>query len=190
MGYRIITSRASDDESRWRGYLANVTPAEWERDFRRVVPERLTGAEFLRTYGNYSDPVTTVDPARSYVVRQPAAHPIYEHDRVRRYRDLLLGTPITEHVLEALGELRYQSHLSYSARGLGSDGTDTLVEMVRREGQAAGCMARRSPAAAAAASGGAGGARRAALTRRRTLHARHRRPSAVIAGSSDSADQK
>ena len=33
-----------------------------------------------------------------------------------------------------LGELMYQSHQSYSACGLGSEGTDRIVELVRRAG--------------------------------------------------------
>ena len=37
-----------------------------------------------------------------------------------------------------MGELMYGSHASYSACGLGSDGTDLLVELVREAGPAAG----------------------------------------------------
>ncbi|MFO0890331.1 MAG: hypothetical protein U0790_14460 [Isosphaeraceae bacterium] len=37
-----------------------------------------------------------------------------------------------------MGELMYGSHASYSACGLGSDGTDLLVELVRQAGSASG----------------------------------------------------
>jgi L-arabinokinase len=37
-----------------------------------------------------------------------------------------------------MGDLMYGSHESYSACGLGSDGTDFLVELVRRAGPKAG----------------------------------------------------
>jgi hypothetical protein len=37
----------------------------------------------------------------------------------------------TTEQLETLGELMYQSHASYSRCGLGSEGTDRLVELVR-----------------------------------------------------------
>jgi L-arabinokinase len=37
-----------------------------------------------------------------------------------------------------LGELMYGSHASYGQCGLGSPGTDRLVELVRREGTASG----------------------------------------------------
>ena len=39
---------------------------------------------------------------------------------------------------ESLGELMYQSHSSYSACGLGSQGTDLLVKLVRDAGPARG----------------------------------------------------
>jgi L-arabinokinase len=70
-------------------------------------------------------------------VRQPTAHPIYENFRVRTFADLLHATP-NERRRELLGELMYQSHASYSACGLGSEGTDLLVELVRRAGSAKG----------------------------------------------------
>ena len=41
-----------------------------------------------------------------------------------------------------LGQLMYESHASYSACGLGSDGTDRLVELVREAGPAGGPLRR------------------------------------------------
>jgi len=57
-----------------------------------------------------------------------------------------------ERTLALLGELMYQSHASYSACGLGSDGTDRLVELVRAAGPAAGLYGARITG------GGSGGA--------------------------------
>ena len=45
---------------------------------------------------------------------------------------------IDDMTLTEMGSLMYESHFSYSACGLGSDGTDRLVEMVRRAGPGAG----------------------------------------------------
>jgi L-arabinokinase len=56
---------------------------------------------------------------------------------VRRFADLLKAVQ-HESRLALLGELMYQSHASYSACGLGSNGTDRLVELVRDAGAAAG----------------------------------------------------
>jgi L-arabinokinase len=133
MGYRMIVG----DGDRWQGYLANVTPAELETDFLNRLPLEMSGEEFLRHYSSTFDSVTRVIPSLVYRIRQPTAHPVYEHHRVRTFRDLLLG-PRSEEQWTSLGELMYQSHASYSACGLGSRGTDTLVALVREEGTAQG----------------------------------------------------
>ncbi len=150
MGYRIMAEatglcvsrqtegRVEVEAPRWRGYLANVTPSEWEQTFRNTVPEVMDGGTFLRRYHGTTDAVTRVDPARSYAVRQPTAHPIHEHHRVRLFRALLETGSGSEEQRLLLGELMYQSHASYSACGLGTSGTDDLVALVRQQGAAAG----------------------------------------------------
>lgn len=133
MGYRILQTLAGTD---WSGYLANLTPSEFEQSYAAHLPEKLSGAEFLARYGDTTDTVTHVDPARTYAVRQPAAHPIYEHFRVRTFANLLQGDVVAN--APQLGELMYQSHASYSACGLGSAGTDELVQMARKAGPGVG----------------------------------------------------
>ncbi|HEX8850491.1 MAG TPA: galactokinase family protein [Gemmatimonadaceae bacterium] len=141
MGWRILTELAGPETAaRWRGHLANVTPSEWEGGYREAVPEIMEGAAFLERYHDTGDSVTRVDPARTYAVGQPTAHPIHEHHRVRLFRALLeaeTSAPDEERRL-LLGELMYQSHASYGACGLGSSGTDHLVALVRAAGPAAG----------------------------------------------------
>ncbi len=137
MGYRMI----SEGGDRWNGYLANVTPAEFESEFQLQLPDAITGREFLARYSETSDTVTKVDRGRVYRVRQSTAHPIYEHDRVRAFRQLLLQSG--EEQWTSLGELMYESHASYSACGLGSRGTDLIVSLVRQEGPANGLFGAR-----------------------------------------------
>jgi L-arabinokinase len=115
-----------------------VTPAEWEREYRELVPEAIAGAAFLDRYGSTGDPVTRVDRSRRYAVRQPTAHPIHEHDRVRRFRALLETGARREEERATLGALMYESHASYGACGLGTNGTDALVKLVRAAGPAVG----------------------------------------------------
>ena len=149
MGYRMIAESARlaiavtqhghvrVDDPRWLGYLANVTPSAWEA-YQDAIPEVILGSAFLDRYAGITDTVTQVDPARSYSVRQPTAHPIHEHHRVRLFRSLLETGAAAEEQRRLLGELMYQSHASYGACGLGSSGTDQLVDLVRAAGPAAG----------------------------------------------------
>jgi L-arabinokinase len=150
MGYRMIADLAGlpvigtdgahvqVKDARWQGYLCNIPPSEWESHYRDHLPETIGGAEFLARYGGTTDRVTTILPERRYPVRQPTAHPIYEHHRVRLFRALLTGPPLNDERLRLLGELMYQSHASYSACGLGAAGADRLVALVREAGPAAG----------------------------------------------------
>ncbi len=150
MGYRMLAEWAGLEVSAeavpgrvrivdplWRGYLANVTPAEWSQRFGDRLPEEMVGEEFLELYQGTTDPVTRVEPERCYAVAAPTQHPIHEHDRVRRF-SALLGGPLSAAALEEMGELMYGSHVSYSACGLGSPETDLLVQMVRVAGPACG----------------------------------------------------
>jgi L-arabinokinase len=150
MGYRIIADVAGlpkaidaanvrEADGRWRGYLANMTPGELESRFLAHLPERMTGAEFLKRYDGITDTVTRVHPDREYPVRQATAHPVHENARVTRFADLLgrLREDATD-VAREMGALMYASLASYGACGLGSEGTDRLVELVRRAGPASG----------------------------------------------------
>jgi galactokinase len=132
MGTRIIADLTLDfSESK---YLANISPAEFEREHLAQLPERMLGDEFLRRYDGTGDPVTRLDPQKEYAVRMSAAHPVYENARVQRFVNLLEEGE----AFDELGELMYESHRSYSALGLNSAGTDLLVNLVRREGPKAG----------------------------------------------------
>lgn len=150
MGYRILADYAGlpvhpghagamvVEDFLWQGYLANVMPSTWESTYRDSIPLQMTGEDFLTRYGGFTDTATRIQPERIYAVRQPTAHPIYEHQRVRLFRALLAQPMLSEEHLLLLGELMYQSHASYSACGLGSPGTDRLVQMVATAGEARG----------------------------------------------------
>ncbi|MEP7341787.1 MAG: galactokinase family protein [Acidobacteriota bacterium] len=176
MGYRIIAQLAglnisggaadkpvNIDDPRWGGYLANLAPSEFEQHYAAHLPERIGGAEFLKRYRGTTDAVTRVTAEREYAVRVAAAHPVYEHHRVRLFAELL-GARVSERQLELLGELMYQSHASYSACGLGSAGTDRLVELVRQAGPGQGLYG-------AKITGGGSGGTVAILSRRNAADA-------------------
>jgi len=159
MGYRILAElvgmRVIPDEreghvriedSRWHGYLANVGTDVFCQ-FAQRIPASLDGETFLSRFHGTTDLVTQVDPARRYPVRTPTAHPIYEHDRVTEWARQLKSEPDPIR----LGHLMHESHASYSACGLGSEGTDRLVALAREAGTARGIYG------AKIAGGGSGG---------------------------------
>lgn len=171
MGYRIIADAAglpsrqsgveghvTVDDAKWGGYLANVETAEFESRYESLLPERMSGAEFLARYGGTTDAVTRVEASRTYPVRQAARHPVFENERVGRFaRALREWRGIA--CAEELGGLMYLSHESYTACGLGSQGTDELVRLARAAGPTRGIYG-------AKITGGGGGGTVAVLGRR------------------------
>jgi galactokinase len=146
MGYRIITERlgfasrlsnglAGVEDPKLGGYLANLTPAELD-EHRSALPVELSGASFLARYGATTDAVTRVDASKSYPVRAATEHPVLEHARVQRFRELLTRPP-SEVSAPELGALMAAAHASYSACGLGSAATDEVVRLVAEEGSGA-----------------------------------------------------
>jgi L-arabinokinase len=142
MGYRMIADiagmKASTstfglvkvDDSQWSGYLANISPAQFENDFLSALPDEINGAEFLEKYAGTTDRFTKVEADKFYPVKAPTAHAIYENARVNRFSELLQGE-IDGVVLDELGELMFESHASYTACGLGESGTDRIVDLAR-----------------------------------------------------------
>ncbi|KAJ4822668.1 D-arabinose 1-dehydrogenase (NAD(P)(+)) [Turnera subulata] len=111
-------------------YLCNLPPHRYEALYSKMLPKSILGEEFLEKYADHNDPVTVIDQKRLYAVTASAKHPIYENFRVKAFKALLTSA-YSDEQLTALGELLYQCHYSYSACGLGSDGTDRLVRLVQ-----------------------------------------------------------
>jgi L-arabinokinase len=149
MGYRIIAdlvglavtadgARVRVDDDRWRGYLANISPAEFAERFADRLPVRMRGGEFLARYGATTDTVTRVEPTRWYPVRQATSHPVYENERVMQFAERLSAGIDGAEAAAKMGARMFESHASYSACGLGSAGTDRLVELVAEAGPSQG----------------------------------------------------
>jgi hypothetical protein len=105
MGYSIIAqssgtsikeineAKAAHDFSRlpFQGFLCNITVKQLEDSFLQQLPIEMRGKEFLDHHEVSIDHVTTIDPKKNYQVRQCASHPVYEHDRVHRFKEYLLA---------------------------------------------------------------------------------------------------
>ncbi len=122
------------------GYLCNLPPQEYLSDYRRLLPEQMTGRQFLDAYGATTDPVTTVDPGATYRVRAGADHPVFENQRVVRFIECMGRARRGDRTaLVEAGGLMYASHWSYSWNaGLGCEETDLLVRLVRQRGAESG----------------------------------------------------
>uniref|UniRef100_A0A5B7AAJ5 Putative L-arabinokinase-like n=1 Tax=Davidia involucrata TaxID=16924 RepID=A0A5B7AAJ5_DAVIN len=123
-GAELLETEASLD------YLCNLSPHRYEALYAKLLPDSMLGETFLEKYADHNDAVTVIDHKRIYAVRAAAIHPIYENFRVKAFKALLTSAT-SDDQLSALGELIYQCHYSYSACGLGSDGTDRLVQLVQ-----------------------------------------------------------
>jgi hypothetical protein len=44
------------------GYLANLSPSLFQQALEQELPEALTGAEFIRQYGDHGDHATVLQP--------------------------------------------------------------------------------------------------------------------------------
>ncbi|XP_010535813.1 PREDICTED: L-arabinokinase [Tarenaya hassleriana] len=120
----LIEAEASLD------YLCNLPPHRYEALYSSKIPGNMTGEEFIEKYGDHGDSVTTIDRKTTYEISAATRHPIYENFRVQAFKALLSAAPSEEQII-GLGEMMYQCHYSYSACGLGSDGTDRLVRLVQ-----------------------------------------------------------
>ncbi|KAG8491107.1 hypothetical protein CXB51_014251 [Gossypium anomalum] len=144
MGRKIIKATASTRLSQSMSTANGASPMN--RSFIRLFMQLVTsqirsslcqstssinvGEVFLEKYVDHGDTVTVIDKKRTYSVTAAAKHPVYENFRVKAFKALLTSASSNEQ-LTALGELLYQCHYSYSACGLGSDGTDRLVQLVQ-----------------------------------------------------------
>ena len=142
MGYRIIADlsglnvhevgeRAVEiDDEHWRGYLSNVGPDEYEVEFQDRMPRALSGQTFLAKYHGTTDRVTSIDPQKTYAIKAPTEHAIYENWRVNRFAELIIGS-LDDRRLSEMGKLMFASHASYKACGLTESRTDRIVGMVK-----------------------------------------------------------
>jgi L-arabinokinase len=117
--------------------LSAMSPHQFDRDVIEtgLLPECITGEAFLEKYGSHGDAVTTVEPGQTYAVRMPAQHPVFENERVKTFEQLLAAAPCDEQ-LGRLGELMFQSHVSYSRCQLGTAATDRIVALVQQAREA------------------------------------------------------
>lgn len=157
MAYRMIAAAAGlgprEAARRWRGYLAEVGTAHFERRYRDLLPAQLSGAEYLARYGQ-PEQAPPIDPAEGYPLRAAAALPVEEHLRARTAAALLRAAASKaqrEDDLLLVGELMARSHWAMRAAGYGDIHADSLADMVNAAGPGEGLYGARVAAAASGA---------------------------------------
>jgi galactokinase len=119
-------------------YLTTITPDEFETKYRRLLPNKISGQQFLDAYGETGDPATEVVPERTYFVRLRTAHPIHENARVLRFVDALKAARNSgdeRHLVEA-GKQMYGAHTSYARNcNQSCPEVDFIVEQAKRLGR-------------------------------------------------------
>jgi L-arabinokinase len=149
MGYSIIASQLGVSKTKlasakkslkrnalpFAGYLANITPSIFEKDFASVVPDSITGKKFNQAFGATIDVYTTPKASSSYSVLPCTTYPIYENQRVKAFQVLAqhlnkasLSKQERETCYMQMGELMMQSHQGYNKCRIGSNATDALVD--------------------------------------------------------------
>lgn len=189
MGYVMAMTGAGLDPiaCSYHGYLANIPLDEFERTFARLIPERITGAEYLDRFRIHIDPVTTVIPEKTYHTLACARHPVEENHRIRRFMEIMTNAGN----MEEAGRLMLASHRGYQQVGLGEAVTDQIVALVEELGLGKGI------AGARISGGGSGGTVTMMLTSeqgyaqmqeiRRQVEASTGKALTVFEGSSDGA---
>jgi L-arabinokinase len=155
IGYKLICQRDGIDvildegsaiprwtDSRWNGYLSNLSPSEFRSRYERWLPESLNGHECLARLGTHADPFTTVYPDTEYPVRAAVRYAAEENLRVQTVRELLESSSsgTSDSTVKLIGKILCQSHAAYAECGLGSEACDELVARALRSGFAGAKM--------------------------------------------------
>jgi L-arabinokinase len=117
-------------------FLTDLSPSVVRSISEAVLPHTLRGDAFLARHGSVDDPLSRIDPDRTYPIRAAATFPIEEHFRsgiaVQLLRAHANNNPAE--ILPTIGELMLQAHAGYTAIGLGCPETDAMVDAIRALG--------------------------------------------------------
>ena len=107
---------------------------DFDKNFRALLPEKITGIDFISLYGDTIDLNSQINPQTEYLVQISTQHPVEENARVNKFMKLLQDFSLDQDFekLNAMGGLMKMSHQSYSACGLGTKRTDEIVTMASK----------------------------------------------------------
>lgn len=139
MGKRIINQMRAENGQNPLQYLTELSPDEFDRQYRDALPETMVGSEFTGRYQSHDDPITQIQPDAVYRVLGPTLHPIYENQRVLHFMEHLNSGDSDEKWWLAAGDCMFASHLSYRDNcHLSVPEVDFIVDAVRSRGPGKG----------------------------------------------------
>lgn len=130
----------------YKGFLANIPVPVFEKKYISLLPEQISGKDFLVRYRISIDTVTQVDESKIYKPLVCGSHPVYENERVSEFKNLLKSFRKQDDkqiALKQMGNLMLQSNESYSGVGLGNEFTDKIIELVHDAGVDSGVFGAR-----------------------------------------------
>src|SRR5271170_3051579 len=142
MGLRIIQTIYRDlgqQHTPLHGYLGSLSPGVYRRYFCTLLPRRLRGSDFLRSYGVLAPTYEEIDPENIYRVRAAADHLMSEHEHAENFLQAMeeisepsegaLTRSQRELILRRAGRLLLASQHSYRLRlGLSCPQVDWLIQ--------------------------------------------------------------
>lgn len=157
MGAKIIETIYRDLGRRHNpvhGYLGNVSPELYRRYFRSMLPRRVRGSDFLRTYGPLDPSAGPIIPDWIYAIRTTLDHLISEYEHAEHFLQAMeeLSDSPTETaistqrrlIMQRAGRLMLASHHSYRLRlQLSCPQADWLIDQLTAPGIDAGAYGAR-----------------------------------------------
>lgn len=131
MGKKILETTLGQ---KWK-YTSEINPALLKEN-RESLPVKMTGKEFLATYGSVDDPVSQILSTQEYPVRDAVTFPIRENHRTNMSAALLRNLSNIsnekqiQETLMLVGEMMLQSHGGYTKMGLGSCEVDQMITLL------------------------------------------------------------
>jgi galactokinase len=148
MGMRIVETIYRDLGQRHtplHGHLSNLSPVLYRQYFRSLLPRRMRGNDFVRTFDPLPPRTGAVEPSKMYRVRAAVDHLLSEHEHAESFLQAMeeLADPAAkklppaqrQRTLSRAGRLMLASHHSYRLRlELSCREADALIEHLMESG--------------------------------------------------------
>lgn len=132
MGKKVLEEKTG---STWQ-YATEIEADYFAKNAKPILPESMSGRDFLEKYKSVDDPLSVIDPSVSYPVRAALEFPVMENARCHQTLELLqrVENSNLEETLRDIGTMLLGSHEGYGAMGLGNPQTDLMVEALMEYG--------------------------------------------------------